>query len=100
MPSAADVAPCNRCGADIIWTITAANHRMAVNADPDPSGNQAIRTDVAGTIRSRALAADRPTLEGAEWRAMPHAATCTNPPTRRPTLTPRPIRRRTTWRPR
>lgn len=104
MPSAADVATCTRCGARIIWTITAANARMAVNPEPDDRGNQAVRTDLTRTHRSRALDGnrnrDRDQLEGGEWQAMPHAATCASPPPRRPRLTPRPIRRRPAWRPR
>jgi hypothetical protein len=100
MPSAADVETCDHCGARILWTITAAGHRMPVNAEPDPVGNQAVRADVTRTLRSRALASDRASLEGGEWRAMPHVATCATPPPRRPRLTPRPIRRRTVWRPR
>lgn len=87
MPSAADVATCTRCGADIIWTITAAGARMPVNPEPDPKGNTAVRTDVTGTHRSRPLHGtpnrDRAQIEGGEWLAMPHAATCTSPPSRR-----------------
>jgi hypothetical protein len=99
MPSAADVETCEACGADIIWTITAAGARMPVDAAPNITGNQAVRTDVAGTLRSRALAADRPTLEGGEWQAMPHFATCTRPrPRPRLRAAPRPVRRRPPWR--
>lgn len=100
MPSAADVVACDYCGADIIWTITTAGHRMPVNAEPDDRGNQAVRADVTGTMRSRALAADRPSLEGGEWQAMPHFATCTRPrPPRTPRrTTTRPARRAGTWR--
>lgn len=95
MPSAADVERCTRCGARILWTITAASSaRMPVNAQPDQTGNTAVRADVTGTLRSRALAGDRTTLEGGEWRAMPHAATCTSPPPRRPRASPPPVRRR------
>lgn len=100
MPSAADVAECERCHARIRWTITAAGRRMAVNADPDDAGNTAVYADGVGTLKSRALTTDRPTLEGAEWQAMPHAATCTAPPPRLPHRTPRPVRRPGAWRPR
>lgn len=98
MPSAADVAQCNRCWARIRWTVTAAGKPLAVNADRDPAGNTAVHTDAVGRVRSRALTADRPTLEGSEWQAMPHAATCTSPPPRRPRQTPRPVRRPGAWR--
>lgn len=101
MPSAADVARCPRCFARIVWTLTARNVRMAINADPDPSGNQAIRTDVAGTLRSRGISRDRDQLEGGEWLGMPHAATCTNPAARRLAgRTPQAVRRPSQWRPR
>lgn len=93
MPSAADVALCDWCHAKILWTVTAAtSSRMAVNAEPDPTGNTAVYTDATGRYRSRALTTERPTLEGSEWQAMPHFATCTRP---RPSRTPR----RTTTRP-
>jgi hypothetical protein len=54
MPSAADVALCNWCHAPIRWTVTAASKRLAVNAEPDDTGNTAVYTDVAGRVRSRA----------------------------------------------
>lgn len=100
MPSAADVVPCERCHARIRWTVTAAGKRLAVDADSDPEGNTAVHTDGVGRVRSRALTADRPTLEGAEWQAMPHAATCTIPRPHPPRRTPRPVRRPGAWRPR
>jgi hypothetical protein len=71
---------------------------MAVNADPDPDGNQAVHADVVGRLRSRALTAERPTLEGSEWQAMPHAATCTRPRPPAPRQAPRPVRRPGVWR--
>lgn len=96
MPSAADVAYCDHCYARILWTVTAAGNRQAVNADPDATGNVAVYTDVTGRYRSRAITKDRPSLEGSEWQAMPHAATCTRPRTAR--RTSRPARRAATWR--
>jgi hypothetical protein len=101
MPSAANITTCGYCHAPIRWTITAANGvRLPVNADPDENGNQAVYTDERGVTRSRALnGASARELRPHEWQAMPHAATCTNPPPRRPRLTPGPVRRRT-WRPR
>jgi hypothetical protein len=98
MPSAADVALCNQCHAPIRWTVTATGKRLPVNAEPDPAGNAAVHTDAVGRVRSRALTADRPTLEGSEWPAMPHAATCAQPRPRLPRQTPRPVRRPGAWR--
>ncbi|WP_073754258.1 hypothetical protein [Streptomyces sp. CB03234] len=74
-----DVIPCPTCGARIRWTVTAAGKGLAVNADPDPAGNTAVYADVTGRLRSRGLTKERPTLEHAEWRAVPHIATCTAP---------------------
>jgi hypothetical protein len=97
MPSDHDVVPCSGCYADIRWAITVNGRRQAVNAKPDEAGNLAIYTDGTGTLRARVLTAERPTLEGAEWRAMPHAATCRSPrpqarqpsrPQRRPVVRP------------
>lgn len=99
MPSAADVVRCDFCLARIIWTVTAATGaRMAVDADPDDDGNTAVYADGTGRYRSRALTTDRPSLEGAEWRAMPHAATCTRPRPRGPRRVQRPVRRPGAWR--
>ncbi|MEU9777731.1 hypothetical protein [Streptomyces sp. NPDC047968] len=83
MPADHDVTHCPSCLAPIRWTVTAAARRMAVNATPDPAGNVAVHTDGTGRVRSRALTRERPTLEHHEWKAMPHAATCTAPPRRR-----------------
>lgn len=96
MPSAADVAHCDHCYARILWTVTAVGNRQAVNADPDAAGNLAVYADATGRLRSRGLTKERPTLEHSEWRAMPHAATCTRP--RTPRRTSRPARRAATWR--
>ncbi|WNI16641.1 hypothetical protein [Actinacidiphila sp. ITFR-21] len=101
MPSAADVESCDRCGADIRWTVTEAGRPLAVNAEPDESGNTAVHTDSVGRVRSRALTRERPDLDHLEWRAMPHPATCSNPPPRKPRqsrLAPRPVRRAAPWR--
>ncbi|NML55689.1 hypothetical protein HHL19_36280 [Streptomyces sp. R302] len=76
-------APCPSCGAPIRWAVTAAGRRQAVNADPDPTGNTAVYTDGTGRLRVRTLTTERPSLEGAEWQAMPHVATCPRPQPRR-----------------
>ncbi|MFE6223309.1 hypothetical protein [Streptomyces sp. NPDC057854] len=88
--------PCLSCGTLVRWAVTAASRRQAVNADPDPAGNLGAYTDGTGRLRVRVLTTERPTLEHAEWRAMPHAATCTLPQPRR--MPPR-TRERTGTRP-
>ncbi|MBB4987474.1 hypothetical protein [Streptomyces nymphaeiformis] len=75
--------PCPSCGQPIRWAVTAVGRRQALNATTDPEGNTAAYTDGTGRLRVRVLTAERPTLEGAEWRAMPHAATCARPRPRR-----------------
>jgi hypothetical protein len=98
MSSQHDAVPCDNCGAQIVWTITAANRtRMAVNADPDPTGNQAVYRDDLGRLRSRGLTRERPTPEHAEWQAMPHVATCTSPQPRQPRPRRRPGVRPVRW---
>jgi hypothetical protein len=98
-PSEADVERCERCNARVLWTITAAGNRMAVDPKPADDGNQAVYQDGAGTYKSRGISKDRPSLEGAEWRAKPHVATCANPAPRQPRRPPQTVRR-TPWRPR
>lgn len=98
MPSAADVVECKLCHAKIRWTVTAAGKPMAVDADPSDDGNTAVYADGVGRLRSRAITDERPTLEFAEWLAMPHAASCTAPRPRQPRRTPRPVRRPGAWR--
>lgn len=87
--SPATAAPCPSCGAPVRWAVTAAGRRQAVNADPDPAGNLGAYTDGTGRLRVRVLTTERPTLEHAEWRAMPHVATCTRPTRRSRTPQPR-----------
>ncbi|MYV64453.1 hypothetical protein GT043_00415 [Streptomyces sp. SID2131] len=85
-----DSTPCpSACGQLIRWATTAAGRRQAINALPDPQGNLGTYTDGTGRLRVRVLTAERPTLEGAEWQAMPHAATCTRPQPRRAPSRPR-----------
>ncbi|MEU3507912.1 hypothetical protein ABZ733_08270 [Streptomyces longwoodensis] len=101
MPSDHNVVLCDGCDERIRWAITARGRRQAVNADPDPKGNLAAHTDHTGTLKVRVLTAERPTLEHAEWQAMPHVATCASPRPR-PRPSSRPGRRATarygTWR--
>lgn len=79
MPSDHDVVLCDGCYARIRWAITVNGRRQALNADPDPTGNLAAHTDHTGTLKVRVLTAERDRLEGAEWQAMPHVATCASP---------------------
>ena len=100
MPSDHNVETCRGCLARIRWAITVNGKRQAVNADPDPTGNLAVYRDGTGTLRARVLTAERDRLEGTEWQAMPHAATCTRPPAPRPSSRPgrRAAVRPGTWR--
>ncbi|MFF9215581.1 hypothetical protein [Streptomyces viridosporus] len=94
-----DVVLCDGCHDRIRWAITVNGRRQAINAAPDPKGNLAAHRDHTGTLKVRVLGSERPTLEHAEWQAMPHAATCTHP---RPRASSRPGRRAAvrpgTWR--
>ncbi len=102
MPSDHDVARCEGCLERIRWAITVNGRRQAVNADPDPKGNLAAHTDGTGTLKVRVFSTERPTLEHAEWQAMPHAATCKSPrPRPRPrgaSSSSRPVVRPGAWR--
>lgn len=66
---------CHACRREVLWTVTDAGKRLAVNPQPDPAGNTAAFCDGQGIYRSR-----RPTDElppaGWEKTYMPHAATC------------------------
>jgi hypothetical protein len=101
MPSDHDVDLCDGCRERIRWAITVNGRRQALNADPDPKGNLAVHKDGTGTLKVRVLTSERPTLEHAEWQAMPHVATCRSPRPRRSTPS-RPGRRAAvrpgTWR--
>ncbi|MCZ7414289.1 hypothetical protein [Streptomyces sp. WMMC897] len=96
-----DVALCPSCGARIRWTVTDRGKRLPVDADPDTTGtgNRAVHRTTAGGLRSRAITADRPSLEGSEWLAMPHFATCKAPPPRTPRRGPAAPRQRRGVRP-
>ncbi|MGA5496684.1 hypothetical protein ACPCSP_20215 [Streptomyces cinereoruber] len=78
---------CGRCGLDVLWTVTEAGNRLAVDATPNEQGNAAVRRDGTGTYRSRRPSDELP-LMGWERLHMPHVATCE--PSRR---TPAPVRR-------
>ncbi|MFE9906451.1 hypothetical protein [Streptomyces achromogenes] len=77
------LVPCRDCRSPILWTITEAGNRLAVNPDPDPAGNTAIWRDGTGAWRSRRPTPDLP-ITGWERLHKPHIATC---PTRTQQLT-------------
>lgn len=83
-PSSRHVTPCRRCPALICWALTTANgRRQPVDAEPNPAGNLAVSRGADNVLYVRALTKDHPEPTAAEWRAMPHHATCTSPPPRR-----------------
>ncbi|MGO4421720.1 hypothetical protein AB4Z54_24200 [Streptomyces sp. MCAF7] len=71
---------CPDCGRDLLWTVTEAGKRLAVDPEPNPVGNAAVYRDGTGTWRSRRPSAELP-LAGWERLHMPHVATC---PAQRP----------------
>ncbi|MCL6734418.1 hypothetical protein [Streptomyces neyagawaensis] len=75
-------ATCHDCHRPILWTITEAGKRLAVDPDPDTAGNTAIWRDGTGRWRSRRPSTDLP-LTGWERLHKPHVATC---PTRQQQL--------------
>ncbi|MGW3410289.1 hypothetical protein [Streptomyces sp. NPDC000888] len=83
-----NVEQCTLCHARIRWAITERGRRQPIDADPNEAGNLAAHTSGTGTLKVRVLTRERDRLEGTEWRAMPHAATCTLPRARRPSSRP------------
>ncbi|MDT0567877.1 hypothetical protein RM704_10415 [Streptomyces sp. DSM 3412] len=71
------LATCHDCRRPILWTITEAGKRLAVDPDPDSAGNTAVRCDGVGTWRSRRPTTELP-INGWERLHMPHVATCPN----------------------
>ncbi|WP_228976722.1 hypothetical protein [Streptomyces sp. DH12] len=72
---------CSDCGHEVLWTVTAAGKRLAVDPTPDPSGNTAVVRDGLGAYRSRRPTDELPPM-GYERLHVPHIATCQG---RRPT---------------
>ena len=63
------------CSRPVIWAVTEAGRRQALNPEPDEAGNVAAYRDATGTWRARTLTGGaRPAPP--EKRYMPHAAVC------------------------
>lgn len=79
IPTDHDLEPCPAgCAALVLWTMTEHGRRMAVDAAPDETGNQAVFRDGPGRWRSRSLdGANARPLDPWEHRYRPHIATCT-----------------------
>ncbi|MBT3164029.1 hypothetical protein HTV80_13005 [Streptomyces sp. Vc74B-19] len=68
-------AYCPDCRAPVLWTITEAGRRLAVDPTPNELGNTAAYRDGVGTLRSRRPSEELPLLPY-ERLYMPHVATC------------------------
>ncbi|MEW2068453.1 hypothetical protein [Streptomyces sp. NPDC007346] len=66
---------CADCRREVLWTITEAGKRLAVDPEPSPEGNAAVYRDGTGTRRSRRPSAEMP-LMGWERLHVPHIANC------------------------
>ncbi|MFF1961016.1 hypothetical protein ACFVWX_29080 [Streptomyces sp. NPDC058220] len=83
-PSSHHITPCRRCRASICWALTTANgRRQPVDAAPTADGNLAVTRGADDVLYVRVITQARPELRPGEWQAMPHHATCTNPPWQR-----------------
>lgn len=71
---------CADCRRPVLWTITEAGRRLAVDPVPDPAGNSAVRRDGTGTYLSRRPSEELPIM-GWERLHTPHVATCGGRPT-------------------
>jgi hypothetical protein len=69
---------CRVCGAPIRWTLTKAHKRLAVDLEPDPSGNTAVSRNGLGTWLSRRPTEELPVAPHEKLHT-PHAATCKRP---------------------
>ncbi|MEV8395945.1 MULTISPECIES: hypothetical protein [unclassified Streptomyces] len=83
-PSSRHIVDCKHCPALICWALTTANgKKQPVDAKPNNQGNLAVSRGADDLLYVRSLTKAHPELKAGEWRAMPHHATCTNPPPRR-----------------
>ncbi|MBT2453316.1 hypothetical protein [Streptomyces sp. ISL-86] len=82
---------CMDCHREVLWTVTDAGKRLAVDPEPDDTGNTAVYRDGLGTYRSRRPSDELPRMA---WEKLhiPHVATCparTRTPTqKRPAVLP------------
>lgn len=77
---------CPDCRAPVLWTITEAGRRLAVDPTPTEDGNTAAYRDGVGTLRSRRPSEELPLLPY-ERLYMPHVATCAARSTGQPDAT-------------
>ncbi|MEV0968498.1 hypothetical protein [Microtetraspora glauca] len=85
IPAPRELSRCNICNRPVLWTVTRAGNRMAVDAKPHDDGNQACYRISPRTWQSRSLdAADALPLAAWEHRYKPHVATCPGPPKPKP----------------
>ncbi len=86
IPLTRELRPCGRCSKSVLWTVTRAGQRMAVDPTPDDRGNQACYRAGPRVWHSRSLdAAGALPVQPWEHRYIPHVATCT-PPVRQEAL--------------
>lgn len=78
---------CVSCRRTVLWTITEAGRRLAVDPVPESGGNAAVYRDGTGTYRSRRPSDEMP-LMGWERLHKPHVATCPGQPPRAAPLRP------------
>ena len=89
IPLPRELSRCRSCERPVLWTVTRAGRRLAVDPRPDEKGNQACYRVGPRTWQSRSLnAADAQPLGSHEHRYMPHVATCKPPARREPPVLP------------
>lgn len=80
IPLPRELHRCAVCSRAVLWTVTRAGRRLAVDSKPDEKGNQACYKAGTGAWQSRSLdAAEALPVQPWEHRYMPHVATCTPP---------------------
>ncbi|MFI6700287.1 hypothetical protein ACIBJC_15140 [Streptomyces sp. NPDC050509] len=85
-PASRHIVACRRCPGLICWALTTANGRpQPVDATPNALGNLAVSRGSDDLLYVRSLTKAHPEPRPGEWRAMPHHATCANPPAKRST---------------
>lgn len=77
-PTAGRTGPgrCPDCERAVIWCLTTRHQkRIAIDPNPDPTGNQAVSVRDT-TYWARQLSGDRPNVEDREVLRQPHVASC------------------------